>query len=182
MFDAFWARCEEAGVLVCAHISATGYHRYSGEWTGRYDFRPFTTTAFDYIANHGRSVSDFFTAMVAQGTTARHPGLRLLSIENGSDWVSHLMDLFKLYYHRYPGEFAGDPVDNFQRCVWITPYWEEPIDDLARHIPVERILAGSDFPHADGLLEPSAFIKGLGGFANHDIDRVMRDNLKSILG
>jgi hypothetical protein len=69
----------------------------------------------------------------------------------------------------------------FSRCVWVVPYWEDPIGELARTVPVERILAGSDFPHSDGLADPTLFVEALSGFNEGDTRLIMRDNLKAIL-
>ena len=182
MFDPFWARCQEAQVLVCGHLSATGYHRYSGDWTGVYEFAPHRPQGpFASIATHARATMDFFTAMVVQGAVTRYPRLRLLSVENGSDWVHWIIERFKVEYQRYPGSFPEEPVGAFERCVWVVPYWEEPIKDLTTHVPVERILAGSDFPHSDGLPEPTQFAKALDQFSDTDVRRIMRDNLRSLL-
>jgi predicted TIM-barrel fold metal-dependent hydrolase len=182
MFDPFWARCQEAQVLVCGHLSATGYHRYSGDWTGVYEFAPHRPQGpFAAISTHARDTMDFFTAMVVQGAVARHPRLRLLSVENGSDWVHWIVERFKVEYQRYPGSFPEEPVAAFERCVWVVPYWEEPIHELTDYVPVERILAGSDFPHSDGLPEPRAFAKALDEFSAADVRRIMRDNLRSLL-
>jgi predicted TIM-barrel fold metal-dependent hydrolase len=182
MFDPFWARCEEAQILVCGHLSATGYHRYSGDWTGVYEFAPHRPQGpFASIATHARATMDFFTAMVVQGAVTRHPRLRLLSVENGSDWVHWIIERFKVEYQRYPGSFPEEPVGAFERCVWVVPYWEEAIKDLTAFVPVERILAGSDFPHSDGLPEPTQFAKALDRFSETDVRRVMRDNLRSLL-
>jgi predicted TIM-barrel fold metal-dependent hydrolase len=182
LFDPFWARCQEARVLVCGHLSATGYQRYSGDWTGTYTMQPHVAQGpFASIANHARATMDFFTAMVVQGAVSRFPDLRLLSVENGSDWVSWLVERFKVEYSRYPGSFPEDPVDAFSRCVWVVPYWEDPIGELAHTVPIERILAGSDFPHSDGLADPTSFVEALSGFNEGDTRRIMRDNLKAIL-
>jgi predicted TIM-barrel fold metal-dependent hydrolase len=181
MFDAFWARAAEAGILVCAHLSEPGYYRYSGDWTGNYRRRAFRLSAFEHIYFHGRAITDFFTAMVTHGAVTRHPNLRLVSVENGSDWAPRLVELFKMYYQRYPGSFPEDPIEAFNRCVWVNPYWEDDIAGLTDYVPVERILAGSDFPHAEGLAEPTDFVKGLDGFSDADTRAIMRDNLKAIL-
>lgn len=182
MFDPFWARCQAAGVLVCGHLSATGYHRYSGDWTGIYEFAPHRPQPpFARISTHARATLDFYTAMVTQGVVTRFPRLRLVSVENGSDWVAWLLERFKVEYGRYPGSFKEDPVEAFMRCVWVVPYWEEPIDELARLIPVDRILAGSDFPHSDGLPEPTLFAAALSLFSDDDVRRIMRDNLRKVL-
>ena len=153
----------KSGVLVCGHLSATGYHRYSGDWTGVYEFAPHRPQGpFASIATHARATMDFFTAMVVQGAVTRHPRLRLLSVENGSDWVHWIVERFKVEYQRYPGAFPEEPVAAFERCVWVVPYWEEPIHELTTYVPVERILAGSDFPHSDGLPEPPGLRQGAG--------------------
>jgi predicted TIM-barrel fold metal-dependent hydrolase len=182
MFDPFWARCQEAQVLVCGHLSASGYHRYSGDWTGIYEFAPHRPQGpFARIATHARATMDFFTAMVVQGAVSRFPSLRLVSVENGSDWVHWIVERFKVEYSRYPGSFPEDPVAAFERCVWVVPYWEEPIHDLTTYVPVERILAGSDFPHSDGLPEPTAFVKALSEFSDGEQRMIMRENLRAIL-
>jgi len=181
-FDPFWALCEEAGVLVGVHAGPTSYTKYTGDWSGQYDYRAFEKTAFEHVALHGRAVSDFFTAMCCHGALTRHPNLKVVSVENGADWIPGLMEKFKIYYHRYPGSFPEDPVEAFQRCVWVSPFWEDPIAEVARHIPVERILAGSDFPHAEGLSEPTDFVKGLDDFNDADTRKIMRENLKDLLG
>jgi predicted TIM-barrel fold metal-dependent hydrolase len=182
MFDPFWARCQEAQVLVCGHLSATGYHRYSGDWTGVYEFAPHRPQGpFASIATHARATMDFFTAMVVQGAVTRFPRLRLLSVENGSDWVHWIVERFKVEYQRYPGSFPEEPVAAFARCVWVVPYWEEPIQELTEYVPVERVLAGSDFPHSDGLPDPTLFAKALDQFSDADVRRIMRDNLRSLL-
>lgn len=121
------------------------------------------------------------TAMVVQGAVTRHPRLRLVSVENGSDWVAWLVERFEVEYSRYPGSFPEDPMEAFERCVWVVPYWEEPIHDLAELVPVERILAGSDFPHSDGLPEPKQFAKALTEFRDDEVRLIMRENLQSIL-
>jgi len=182
MFDPVWGRCQEAGTLVCGHLSASGYHRYTGDWTGVYQMRPHLPQGpFAAIATHARAIMDFVTAMVVHGAVARHPRLRLVSVENGADWVPWLLSRFAVEHSRYPGSFPEDPVDAFERCVWVVPHWEEPVADLATHIPVERILAGSDFPHTDGLADPTDFAKSLDGVGSDDARRILRDNLRQLL-
>jgi predicted TIM-barrel fold metal-dependent hydrolase len=183
MFDPFWARCQEAKVMVCGHLSATGYHRYTGDWTGIYEMKPHKPQGpFARIATHARPTMDFFTAMIVHGAVSRFPDLRLLSVENGSDWVGWLVQQLNVEYSRYPGAFPEHPIEAFQRCVWVVPYWEEAINELTRHLPVERILAGSDFPHSDGLPEPALFAKALSEFSEADTKLIMRDNLATLLG
>lgn len=179
MFDGFWGRCAEAGVLVCAHISATGYNRYSGDLTGNYKWKPFQDQSLDSLINHGRAISDFFASMTWHGALTRHPELRLVSVENGSDWVPRLLELFRRYASR--SDLPEDPVAAFQRGVVVTPHWDDPIGGLVEHIPVEHVTAGSDYPHYDALATPTDFAEHLDGLGPDDVRKVMRDNLRSLL-
>lgn len=179
MFDGVWGRCAEAGVLVCAHISATGYNRYSGDLTGNYKWKPFKEQSLDSLLNHGRAISDFFAAMTWHGALTRHPALRLMSVENGSDWVTRLLELFRHYASR--ADLPEDPVAAFQRGVVVTPHWDDPISRLVEHIPVEHVTAGSDYPHYDALATPTDFAAHLDGLGPDDVRKVMRDNLRTLL-
>jgi hypothetical protein len=178
-FDPIWARCAEAGVVVCVHAGAAGYNRHSGEYTGNYELRPFQDQRLDALLNRGRPVSDFFAAMIWQGAATRHRGLRFLSVENHADWVPRLVSLLRRFGRESAS--AEDPVDVFHRCVWVTPHWNDDITGLVDVVPVERVTAGSDFPHYDALAEPTDFAMHLDGLPAGDVRKVMRDNLRSLL-
>lgn len=181
MFDPFWARCAEAGIIVCTHVGESGYYRYSGDYTGNYRRRAFSLTPFEMVYMHGRTITDYVNALVTHGVFTRHPTLRFASIENGSDWLPPLVETLKTFYGRYPVEFPEDPVEAIERNLWLSPFWEDPMDELTELLPIEKILAGSDFPHAEGLREPTDFAKALATFSTDDEQRIMRDNLKGLL-
>ncbi|WP_285222913.1 SDR family NAD(P)-dependent oxidoreductase [Frankia nepalensis] len=56
------------------------------------------------------------------------------------------------------------------------------IQALAELVGVERILFGSDWPHGEGLAEPTDFVKELHGFDDAAVRRIMRDNALELLG
>jgi predicted TIM-barrel fold metal-dependent hydrolase len=66
--------------------------------------------------------------------------------------------------------------------VWVAPFYEDDIRGIADVIGVERLLFGSDWPHAEGLATPTAFVHDLDGFSSSDIRRIMRDNAREFLG
>ncbi|MDG2261678.1 MAG: amidohydrolase family protein, partial [Actinomycetota bacterium] len=167
--------------LVCTHVGESGYYRYTGDYTGNYRRKAFSLTPFEMIYLHGRTMTDYLTALTTHGVFTRHPELRMVSVENGSDWLPPLLDTCKTFYQRYPGEFTEDPVEAIERNLWISPFWEEPLDELAGLLSAEKILAGSDFPHAEGLYEPTDFAKALVEFSQEDERLIMRDNLKDLL-
>jgi predicted TIM-barrel fold metal-dependent hydrolase len=81
-----------------------------------------------------------------------------------------------------PWVFPRHPVETLREHVWVTPYYEEDLSKLAELIGVERILFGSDWPHGEGLAEPTDFVKELDGFDDVAVRKIMRDNALDLLG
>jgi len=44
--------------------------------------------------------------------------------------------------------FAQSPVDQFIEHCWVAPFVEDSVEEPASHLPLDRILLGSDWPHA----------------------------------
>jgi predicted TIM-barrel fold metal-dependent hydrolase len=63
----------------------------------------------------------------------------------------------------------------------VSPFYEEPIREVANLVGVSQILFGSDFPHPEGLAEPVEFLKELDDFGAVDQARIMGGNLKALL-
>ena len=83
------------------------------------------------------------------------------------------------------GVRRSDPLDTMRSHVWVTPYYEDDLRDLADTIGVERMLFGSDWPHGEGLADPAAYPTELAddhGFDQREIDLVMRANSAALLG
>ena len=64
----------------------------------------------------------------------------------------------------------------------MAPFYEDDIVLLAETIGVEKLMFGSDFPHAEGLEVPTAFIHDLHGFNDADIRKIMHHNVVEFLG
>ena len=97
-------------------------------------------------------------------------------IESGSEWVGGLMKAFKKAYGQMPRAFRSDPVEQFRSHVWVSPYYEDDLERLRDTLGADRILFGSDYPHAEGLAEPTDFVYDLKGWSDDDIRLAMRDN------
>jgi predicted TIM-barrel fold metal-dependent hydrolase len=121
-------------------------------------------------------------SLIVHGAFQRHPGLRIMSIENGSDWLHLLAKRLRKQANQTPWSFAEDPVDTIRRHVWTTPYLEEDLEKLVDLIGVERVLFGSDWPHGEGVAQPLDFVRELGAFDEHAVQRIMRDNCAELLG
>jgi predicted TIM-barrel fold metal-dependent hydrolase len=184
LFDPFWGLAAEAGMVIACHAGDTGYHRYTGDWTGRYEMKPYAAkvSMSDWVFIEGRAPADFVTALIAHGAFHRHPALRVVVVENGAHWVGPLIKQIGKWSAHYPESFPGDPLACFERNVWISPFWEDDIAALASLIPLEHIVAGSDWPHPEGLAHPRDFVKGLQDFGVGDQRKIMRDNGYALAG
>ncbi len=135
-----------------------------------------------------RPIADTLTALVADNLFGRFPNLRVLSIEYGSYWVrpllrklDHISKLMSKDMWRF-GAPALSPSETFQKNVWVTPFYEDDCLDLASLIGVGHVLAGSDYPHPEGLESPVEFAEELEGLDDASIRRIMRENLAGLAG
>ena len=182
VYDPFWARLAEAGVLVAYHSGESGYFRYAEDWGERGEMEAFRHQPFKIVTSADRPIYDTVAALICHGVFARHPNLHVATIESGSEWVPGLAKKLKKSYAQVPTAFpGGDPVEQLRGHVWVSPYYEDDLIELRECIGAERILFGSDYPHAEGLADPAAFEKDLDGFSAEEIRLVMRENARSLV-
>jgi predicted TIM-barrel fold metal-dependent hydrolase len=177
VFDPMWGLLNEAGAVLTAHGGNAYYTRYLADWGEGTEMEAFRQNPFRSIVSWS-AVQDWFANLLAHGLFQRFPNLRMASIETGSDWVFHLYDKLKKSYSQTPQAYPEDPRETFKRHVWVSPYYEDELAGLRDLVGADHMLMGSDFPHAEGLAEPSAYIKDLEnfGFTPEESRLVMRDN------
>ena len=111
----------------------------------------------------------------------RFPRLRVAYIENGADWVRACSTPSRCSHGQNPGH-VQDPTRSTSSSS--TAGWRRSSrtasSDLAKHLPVERILFGSDWPHAEGLAQPRDFFANVASFSPHDQRRIMVDNAREL--
>jgi predicted TIM-barrel fold metal-dependent hydrolase len=127
-----------------------------------------------------RLVHDFAGILVAHHLFERLPGLRIAYIENGADWVGPLLHGLRLMAAQNPGMFRTSPADQFIEHCWVAPFVEDKVEDLAAHLPVERILFGSDWPHAEGMAHPRDFLANVASFSARDQRKIMAENAREL--
>jgi predicted TIM-barrel fold metal-dependent hydrolase len=181
-FDPFWERVVEADVVVGMHSSDSGYDRYSNDWMGNNsEMLPFQPQAFRML-QAWRPVEDAVSALICHGALSRHPKLKIAVIENGSSWVEPLLKAMKDLYKKMPQDFLEDPVEVFKRNIYISPFWEENLGELADLIGEDHVLFGSDYPHPEGLADPRSYINELEGASDERIRKIMGGNLARLMG
>ena len=182
-YDGFWGLAAESGVVVATHAGLDGYDALVNMWEhGGAESSVFRSPLRGVITK-GRAVSDFYGAAVCQRLFERFPALRMASVENGASWVPDLLHRLRDAANRDPGYFRADPVASFVEHVWVTPFWEDDVEALSASLPVERLLLGSDWPHAEGVVEPADFVTESLAWADADtVRKVARDNASQLLG
>jgi predicted TIM-barrel fold metal-dependent hydrolase len=177
VYDPFWARIAEAGILVAYHSGESGYDRYAREWGESGEMEAFRHQPFKIITSADRPIYDTMAALVCHGVFARHPNVRVATIESGSEWVPQLVKKMKKSYAMAPNAFpGGDPIEQLREHVWVSPYYEDDLRALRDALGASRIIFGSDYPHAEGLADPASFVKDLDGFTDDEVRLIMREN------
>ena len=168
-YDGFWARANEAGVTVLYHGGDSRYSTYLADWGENAETEAFRQNPFRSLASSS-AIQDTFANALAHHLFHRFPNLRLAAVETGSDWVFHLFEKLKKSFGQTPFAYPEDPRETFRRHVWVSPFYEDELGALRGLIGSDRLLMGSDFPHAEGLAEPATYIKDLKNFAFSDAD------------
>jgi predicted TIM-barrel fold metal-dependent hydrolase len=196
-FDPFWARIQEAGVPVAIHITASGYETVIGEmWGENPHVEHAQRSAFQWYATFAtRPAMDTFAALIFHNLFGRFPRLKVLSVENGSRWVSTLLYEMDAAYRFVAGnpltDWIGGPLterpsDVFREHVWVAPFLdtghEAPVSELIETLGAEHVLFGSDWPHGEGRETPLHFDSELGEIVAPHLQRILRTNTAGLLG
>jgi predicted TIM-barrel fold metal-dependent hydrolase len=192
MFDRFWGLAQESGIVVSSHDGSDNtyadmYTLLGQVWGGGANAE--VNTSGDNMKMMGggsvvgalmknRNVHDFAYFLVAHRLFERFPRLKLAFIENGSAWVPPLLQA--LEYLGHGGTYEPKPKDMFIEHCWVAPFVEESVDELARHLPAERILFGSDWPHGEGFSQPKDFLANVANFSIEDQQRIMYQNASDL--
>ncbi|HYV62885.1 MAG TPA: amidohydrolase family protein [Bryobacteraceae bacterium] len=189
-FDPFYARCQEAGVLVAFHLGNSGEADYYSTLWGEsgqvpnHRYSPFQrATCFG-----DRAISDTLNVLITHNLFGRFPRLTVLSIEFGSEWVAPLLKKMDRAARMcgprdWPfGALKERPRDVFKKHIKVSPYPEDDIKGLVDLIGVEAVLGGSDWPHPEGVPTPGAFAEHITELTEAQQKLVMRQNTGRLLG
>ncbi|MCB1248119.1 MAG: amidohydrolase family protein [Acidimicrobiales bacterium] len=179
--DPFWARVNEAGITVAFHAGDAGYGFMLEQWGVNPEFQAFRIPALFQLLTMS-PISDTVASLLADGVFLRFPNVRVATIENGSEWVAPLCKkLRKVYAMRGP-MWDEDPIETLRRHVYVAPFYEDDLAELRDLIGIDRIIFGSDYPHAEGLADPISYVDDLtaAGFDAAEVDKVMYANAASL--
>jgi predicted TIM-barrel fold metal-dependent hydrolase len=180
-FDPFWARVQEAGITLVIHAGDSGYtsHGYArdgfsasfGGGEGRPSIKSWMIE---------RAAQDFLAALIFDRLFERFPGVRIASVENGSQFLPYLLTKLESSGRNLRHWYEEDPVELFRRHVWINPFWEDDVREVVQVMGPERVIFGSDWPHIEGLPEPRDYRKEVEPFPPDVQRRILHDNAREL--
>jgi predicted TIM-barrel fold metal-dependent hydrolase len=162
-FDPFWRLVEELDLAVGMHAMDSGYQRYMNDWEGNAGretlaFRDSGAPAFAALMSEKSGLIDTLASIIGHGLGTRFPGLRFAPIEFPYTWIRPFYDKMLRLYDSSPVIFDENPVDVFNRNIWVHAFYDpEPQGLIDMGIPVDHIVFGSDFPHPEGMADPLAY-------------------------
>jgi predicted TIM-barrel fold metal-dependent hydrolase len=181
-FDPFWQAVVDADIPVAMHASDSGYARYASDWTGPQEMLPFRLDSFRQLSMGKRAIEDTMAALTCHGVLTRFPDLRVMAVETGGNWVVPFLEHLGDIHRKMPQAFDEDPIEAFKRCVYVNPFHEDNIQGLIDEIGVDHVLFGSDYPHPEGLAEPTSYVDHLPpGLPEEDVAKIMGGNLAGLM-
>ncbi len=173
--DPFWKKMNQHGITLAMHAGDAGYDFLNRYWGMTDSFQAFRQNTLKSLLTHS-PISDALASLIAEGVLSEHVNIRVATIETGSEWVQPLLKKFEKTYGQQRHMFAEDPIEVFRRQVWVSPYYEDDLVDLRDKVGAGHMLFGSDWPHAEGLAEPTDFVDDLDGFDSAEVEQIMRTN------
>jgi predicted TIM-barrel fold metal-dependent hydrolase len=182
-FNPFWERVVELDLVVGMHAGDSGYTRYTNEWEGLGD-REFVISAkskarqsepgFIALSSEKDVLVDAMASIIGHGLATRFPTLRFMPVEFPSDWIRPFYAKLQRTWEQAPVLFDENPVEVFNRQVWIHAFHEpDPQELIDLGIPADHLMFGSDFPHPEGMADPLAYSAVVAGMAPEHQELIM---------
>ncbi|MBO2447315.1 amidohydrolase [Actinomadura barringtoniae] len=155
VYEPIWRTCAELGMPVNHHGG-----------TGAPGLEPNPVSLAVFIVEVSWYAHRALWHLIFGGVFERHPDLRFVLTEQGSDWIPGVLKTLDYYYSRFrsgdetaEAKFGGPaasqlslkPSEYFARNCYVGATFMKPSEIPLRHdIGIGRIMWGSDFPHDEG--------------------------------
>ncbi len=155
VYEPIWRTCAELGVPVNHHGG-----------TGAPGLEPNPVALAVFIVEVSWYAHRALWHLILGGIFERHPDLRFVLTEQGSDWIPGVLKTLDYYFSRFTSgdataeaKFGGmaasalsmKPSEYFARNCYVGATFMKPSEIPLRYdIGVDRLMWGSDFPHDEG--------------------------------
>jgi predicted TIM-barrel fold metal-dependent hydrolase len=155
VYEPLWTLCEEHDIVV-NHHSGGGLPAFD---TSDPAARAVMLVEIPIYAHRA------LWALIFAGVFERHPNLKFVLTEQGTGWVPGTLNNLDWFMKRMriptaaESHFGGaaveklslTPTEYFRRNCWVGASFLRPVESELRHeVGVDRIMWGSDYPHAEG--------------------------------
>jgi predicted TIM-barrel fold metal-dependent hydrolase len=181
MFDAFWSLANDAGICVVVHaadsgLSSNGYAADGFVATFSGGRKPSIKSL-----HIEQAIRDYLLTLIFEKHLERFPNLRIASVENGAEYLTDLIKKLRSTANKMPGYWEHDPVETLRRHVWINPFWEDDVYQVAECMGTDRVIFGSDWPHVEALPEPLDYVVELKEFNADERRLILNDNVAELI-
>ena len=145
VYDPFWAEAQELGIPLVLH-----------ENTGGAESRLSPSSYWDESISLGtivrpHEIQRTLGVLILSGVLDRFPELKIVSAENGTDWLPWFVGRVEMSAARagsYPTRLSLQPIDYLRRQIYFT-YIDEPHAVANRGvIGTDRLMFSTDYPHS----------------------------------
>ena len=175
--DPIWAATEANDMAVSLHLAGhskyTGHQYYEGQDPG------FMFITMNVIQDPRMAL----TTMVYDGLFDRFPKLRVGTIEAMAGWVGEWMERlsYRFGYMQKTSGMKRHPKEYFNENIWICGDPEEKMFPyIIDFLGDDKFFFGSDYPHAEGFLDPiKAMTELLGDLPGDSFKKIMHENAQN---
>ena len=190
--DRFWAIVNEAKLRVIFHVSEAIYMKHHmAVWGEPVQQSRLRQTAFVWMHGYSeRPVIETLSSFVFWNFFERFPNIKLVSAENGAEWVPAM--LVKMDKCRgmakngfWPaGQLKERPSKIFMKNIMVVAYPEDDIASIVEQTGnADWLLMGTDYPHSEGVPEPHDFAdEACTNLSDEDTRKVMYENGMKLMG
>ena len=158
-YEPVWATAEDLDIPLSLHIG-TSRPGFGGNRLIAF-IEAGKRTAEGELANMDPPVRTSLAAMIFSGVFERHPGLKVVSVENGLAWIPWFLNMMDYMYRERQEQvmyqFKDDmiPRDFMRRNVMFSFQDDAVGIELRHHIGVDSLMWGNDYPHAESTFPRS---------------------------
>ena len=175
--DGLWAAAADAGLPLSFHIG-------HGTSQVKVAYMSWEMAAFAAVAP--MQLDEPLAIMVFCGALERHPKLKLVLAECGIGWVPYFVGRMDQAAEKHVPkatdyQLKAKPSEIFRRHFRVAPYPEDDIPRIVEQLGFDDcIVMGTDYPHAEGLVEPRGFEKLLDPLSEDVKARILRTNAEDV--
>lgn len=178
-YEKFWSACEELDAPVSLHILTGHSYNKDKNRKGIERYRGSVNLKLMDIAN---ALFD----LIHYGILERHPGLKIVSVENESGWMPWMFQQWDYYYNRFkkqnPPPFTRNPSSFVKDQIYACFFNDHVCGENLKYWGQDNIMWSNDFPHPNSTWPNSRKIieRDLGHLPPEVQRKVVCDNVSRL--